>query len=84
MVCDLTPGTVLFIPSLWFHNVTSEEGVDPTISVNAFWRHLPPDHYERKDLYGNRDLCQVGTISKCGSAMEVQRLSERPTVTPHV
>jgi hypothetical protein len=53
----LAPGDCLYIPALWFHNVVSE---DFAVSVNLFWRHLPPAFYERKDLYGNRDLVQVG------------------------
>jgi hypothetical protein len=52
----LVPGDVLYIPALWFHNVLSETF---SVSVNLFWRHLPPACYERKDLYGNRDLAQV-------------------------
>lgn len=53
---ELLPGDVLYIPALWFHNVLSETF---SASVNLFWRHLPPACYERKDLYGNRDLAQV-------------------------
>lgn len=33
-----------------------------SVSVNAFWRHLPPECYERKDVYGNTDLVQVSGI----------------------
>eukprot|EP00759_Apiculatamorpha_spiralis_P037339 PhF_6_TR37209/c0_g1_i1/m.54856/K18066/TYW5; tRNA wybutosine-synthesizing protein 5 len=49
----LEPGDVLFIPSMWFHNVTA---LDPAISVNVFWRHLEEGAYDPKDTYGNRDL----------------------------
>ncbi|GAX76414.1 hypothetical protein CEUSTIGMA_g3859.t1 [Chlamydomonas eustigma] len=59
VLCTLTPGTALFIPSLWLHNVFSEPGSGASISVNAFWRHLPVEFYEKKDLYGNRDLVQA-------------------------
>jgi hypothetical protein len=37
-----------------------EEADGLVVSVNAFWRHLPHEAYHRKDLYGNRDLVQVG------------------------
>jgi tRNA wybutosine-synthesizing protein 5 len=43
----------LFIPSLWFHNVLTYE---PCVAVNVFWKHLEDDLYEKKDLYGNKDL----------------------------
>ncbi|CAD5122685.1 DgyrCDS11095 [Dimorphilus gyrociliatus] len=51
--CELDAGDVLFIPALWFHNVTSLEF---GIAVNVFWRHLPEEFYEPKDPYGNKDL----------------------------
>jgi hypothetical protein len=49
----LHPGDVLFIPALWFHNVTATTA---SISVNIFWRHLPEGMYDPKDTYANRDL----------------------------
>uniref|UniRef100_A0A8D0E4J4 tRNA wybutosine-synthesizing protein 5 n=1 Tax=Salvator merianae TaxID=96440 RepID=A0A8D0E4J4_SALMN len=51
--CQLKSGDVLFIPALWFHNVTSEEF---GIGVNVFWRHLSPNCYDKTDTYGNKDL----------------------------
>lgn len=51
--CYLEPGDILYIPALWFHNVTS---VDPGIAVNMFWRHLDVGVYDKKDTYGNKDL----------------------------
>jgi len=51
--CHLEPGDILFIPSLWFHNVTS---VDFGVAVNVFWRHLDSELYDKKDIYGNKDL----------------------------
>ena len=68
--CILEPGQVLFIPSLWFHNVASElDG--PTVSINSFFRHLPDDSYERKDLYGNRDLVEANVADAAiGKAIE--------------
>ncbi|XP_048580332.1 tRNA wybutosine-synthesizing protein 5 isoform X2 [Nematostella vectensis] len=49
----LEPGDVLFIPALWFHNVVS---LDFGVAVNVFWRHLPAEMYDNKDVYGNKDL----------------------------
>ena len=51
--CVLEPGDVLFIPALWFHNVTA---LDFAISVNVFWKHLQNEIYDQKDVYGNKDL----------------------------
>ena len=53
--CILQPGDVLFIPSLWFHNVLSFEA---SVSVNIFWQHLPPEFFQKRDLYGNKELVQ--------------------------
>ena len=50
--CYLHPGDVLFIPALWFHNVLS---IDFCVAVNMFWRHLEPQFYDSKDVYGNKD-----------------------------
>lgn len=61
MLAVLEPGDVLFIPSLWLHNVHCADGF--SISVNAFWRHMPHSAYEAKDLYGNRDLAAVSVPS---------------------
>ena len=33
--CELQPGDVLFIPALWFHNVTS---LGFSVALNVFWR----------------------------------------------
>ena len=33
--CELAPGEVLYIPALWFHNVTS---IGFSVAVNVFWR----------------------------------------------
>jgi len=51
--CVLEPGDVLFIPAMWFHNVTA---LDFAVSVNVFWKHLDEDCYDSKDVYGNKDL----------------------------
>ncbi|KAM8856618.1 LOW QUALITY PROTEIN: tRNA wybutosine-synthesizing protein 5 [Spinachia spinachia] len=50
--CVLEPGDLLFIPALWFHNTLA---LQFGVGVNVFWRHLPPDSYDRKDPYGNKD-----------------------------
>ena len=54
--CELNPGDVLFIPSLWFHNVVS---IDFSVAVNVFWKNLPPKFYDNKDVYGNKDPPQI-------------------------
>ena len=33
-VADLIPGDVLFIPAMWFHNMTAQ---DFGVAVNVFW-----------------------------------------------
>ena len=33
-VADLAPGDVLFIPAMWFHNMTAQ---DFGVAVNVFW-----------------------------------------------
>ncbi len=55
--CMLEPGDVLYIPPLWFHHVTC---MGFCASVNMFWRDLPLQLYEKKDLYGNRDVVPFG------------------------
>ena len=52
----LEGGDVLFIPALWFHNVTA---LDFGVAVNVFWRHLGAEFYDAKDTYGNKDPPQV-------------------------
>lgn len=49
----LEEGDVVFIPSLWFHNVVA---LNFSISVNVFWKNLDLSLYDKKDTYGNRDL----------------------------
>jgi hypothetical protein len=56
--CELGPGDVLFLPALWFHNVTSK---DFSVAINVFWRsHL--DHLDKgvavahQDMYDAKDL----------------------------
>jgi tRNA wybutosine-synthesizing protein 5 len=53
-VGDLEPGDLLFIPSMWFHNMTAR---DFGVAVNIFWKNLDGGGvYDAKDAYGNRDL----------------------------
>ncbi|XP_059094296.1 tRNA wybutosine-synthesizing protein 5-like [Tigriopus californicus] len=49
----LEPGDILFIPAMWFHNMTAR---DFGVAVNVFWQNLDQGLYDRKDPYGNRDL----------------------------
>ncbi|KAF2188236.1 LCM-domain-containing protein [Zopfia rhizophila CBS 207.26] len=48
------PGDVLFIPPMWSHTATPEEGI--SIAVNVFFRNLDKGYAAGKDVYGNRDL----------------------------
>ena len=38
-VAHLEPGDVLYIPALWFHNMTA---LDFGMAVNVFWKNLDP------------------------------------------
>jgi tRNA wybutosine-synthesizing protein 4 len=53
-IASLTPGDILFIPPMWSHTATPEEGV--SVAVNVFWRGLDKGYAAGKDVYGNRDL----------------------------
>ncbi|CAO2654888.1 Nn.00g116210.m01.CDS01 [Neocucurbitaria sp. VM-36] len=53
-VAFLKPGDILFIPPMWSHTATPEEGV--SVAVNVFWRDLDKGYAAGKDVYGNRDL----------------------------
>jgi tRNA wybutosine-synthesizing protein 5 len=59
--CELSPGDVLFIPSLWFHNVLA---CDFSVAVNVFWKHLDVKFYDTKDAYGNKDPPQAQKASQ--------------------
>ena len=54
---ELRPGDVLFIPAMWFHNMTAH---DFGVAINVFWRNLDASLYDKKDAYGNRDLVPAG------------------------
>ena len=49
----LFSGDMLFIPSLWFHNM---KAIDAGIAINVFWKNLDEEMYDKKDPYGNKDL----------------------------
>jgi len=49
----LEPGDILFIPALWFHNTLA---LNPNVAINVFWQHLDSSFYDKKDIYGNKDL----------------------------
>ena len=51
--CILSPGDILYIPALWFHNVTA---LSNAISINLFWKELALNYYQEKDIYGNKDI----------------------------
>jgi len=48
-----TLGDVLYIPALWFHNMTAKSF---GIAINIFWKNLDQSLYDPKDPYGNKDL----------------------------
>ncbi|KAF2273578.1 leucine carboxyl methyltransferase 2 [Westerdykella ornata] len=53
-VAHLRAGDVLFIPPMWSHTATPEEG--HSVAVNVFFRDLEKGYAAGKDVYGNRDL----------------------------
>ncbi|CCW69476.1 unnamed protein product [Phytomonas sp. Hart1] len=60
----LEPGDLLYFPANWYHNITSlveesEEAPPYCLSVNVFYRRFDLSDYDKKDLYGNKDLPAV-------------------------
>ncbi|KAH7089030.1 hypothetical protein FB567DRAFT_559567 [Paraphoma chrysanthemicola] len=53
-IAKLKPGDVLFIPPMWSHTATPDDGV--SVAVNVFWKDLEKGYAAGKDVYGNRDL----------------------------
>ncbi|CAI6276755.1 unnamed protein product [Periconia digitata] len=53
-VAALSPGDILFIPPMWSHTATPDEGF--SVAVNVFFRNLDHGYAAGKDVYGNRDL----------------------------
>ncbi len=43
---ELEPGDILFIPSLWFHNMKAH---DFGVAVNVFWKELESKFYDPKE-----------------------------------
>lgn len=73
-VCYLEPGDVLFIPALWFHNVSS---LDFSVAVNVFWKHLEDKFYDPRDTYGNKDLIPAARALQIGERA-IKALQELP------
>ena len=74
----LQPGSVLFIPALWFHHVETV-GSDVGVSVNIFWKGLSEDVYAAKDVYGNRDL-KAGVACMSRAQESVKEVAQLPRV----
>jgi tRNA wybutosine-synthesizing protein 4 len=53
-IASLKPGDILFIPPMWSHTATPEDGV--SVAVNVFWKDMDKGYAAGKDVYGNRDL----------------------------
>ena len=59
----LQEGDFLFIPSLVpHHTICSNDS--PSYAINTFWKNLPDSLYQRKDLYGNKDLLSFNEASQ--------------------
>lgn len=72
--CYLEAGDVLFIPALWFHNVLS---IDFGVAVNVFWRHLDVGLYDKKDIYGNKDLIPASQAMQMADKL-IKHLDQLP------
>ena len=72
--CILEPGDAIFIPALWFHNVIA---LDFSVGVNVFWRHLPKNYYDQKDIYGNKDPVAVSRAMQMVDKV-IKNLEELP------
>lgn len=53
-IASLRPGDILFIPPMWSHSATPQDGY--SVAVNVFFRNLDKGYAAGKDVYGNRDL----------------------------
>ena len=60
----LEPGDILYIPALWFHNILTLEEEGWALSINIFWKNLPQEIYDKKDIYGNKDLLPAQLVRK--------------------
>ncbi|EGG11606.1 uncharacterized protein MELLADRAFT_46862 [Melampsora larici-populina 98AG31] len=61
MITILEPGDVLFIPATWLHSVQS---LEPSISINIFFRTQPNALYSTHDVWGNVDPLPVQSVQK--------------------
>lgn len=61
MTTILEPGDVLFIPATWLHSVQS---LEPSISINIFFRTQPNSLYSAHDVWGNVDPLPVQSVQK--------------------
>lgn len=73
--CDLVPGDLLYIPALWFHNMTA---LDYGVAINVFWKNLQTDLYDKKDPYGNKDLLPASKSLRMLDNV-IKQLDELPT-----
>jgi len=48
-----------------------------SVSVNIFWRRLPTDNYDKKDMFGNRDLVFARRADE-GVSKAIRLLSRLP------
>ena len=55
-VANLEPGDVLYIPALWFHNMTA---LDFGMAVNVFWKNLDPRYDRSRNAYLKRLECLI-------------------------
>lgn len=53
-IATLKHGEILFIPPMWSHTATPNDGV--SVAVNVFWKDLEKGYAAGRDVYGNRDL----------------------------
>ncbi|CAG7827609.1 unnamed protein product [Allacma fusca] len=72
----LDEGDIVFIPALWFHNITA---LDFSISVNVFWKNLPLDLYDKKDTYGNKDFIPAQLPFTTGQFLLPARVPDNST-----
>lgn len=85
----LNAGDMIFIPALWFHHIeTIESEDDYSISVNVFYEHhhFPTTLYDKKDLYGNKDLPPFSALRSNlmeVAVSQVAKLEKEPSNNVH-
>lgn len=58
----LHPGDMLYFPANWLHHITTliDDPADTcSVSMHLFFEHFSPEMYDKKDLYGNKDVAGV-------------------------